>query len=78
MYLGYSQDQWILAFATGIGAYGGFPPAPKAFQNFAQSELAQWFLVFVLLYQGGAGQNVEFALQVTCVMYILHKYALNQ
>ena len=62
MILGYTQEQWLLALATGIGAYGGFPKAPKAFEKFAKTELAQWTLVFVLLYQGGAGQDVKFAL----------------
>ena len=78
MILGYTQEQWLLALATGIGAYGGFPKAPKAFEKLAKTELAQWTLVFVLLYQGGAGQDVKFALAVTLAMYALHHFFLNQ
>ena len=78
MYLGYSQEQWLLALATGIGAYGGFPKPPKAFEKFAKTELAQWTLVFVLLYQGGAGQDVRFAISVTIAMYIIHHMVLNK
>lgn len=76
--MGYSQKQWILALATGIGAYGGFPKAPKAFERFARTEMAQWVLVFVLLYQGGAGQDIKFAASVTIAMYLLHHQFLNQ
>ena len=68
----YSNQQIILALATGIGAYGGFPAAPACFTKLAQNEIVQWALVFVLLYQGGAGQDVKFAAMVTAAMYVVH------
>ena len=68
----YTNQQIILALATGIGAYGGFPAAPKCFNKLAQHEIVQWALVFVLLYQGGAGQDVKFAAIVTVAMYVVH------
>lgn len=68
----YTNQQIILALATGIGAYGGFPAAPAAFTKLAQHEIVQWALVFVLLYQGGAGQDVKFAAMVTVAMYVVH------
>jgi len=68
----YSNDQMILALATGIGAYGGFPAAPAIFTRLAKHEIVQWALVFVLLYQGGAGQDIKFAAMVTVAMYVVH------
>ena len=69
----YSNSQIILAVATGIGAYGGFPAAPAIFTKLTQHEIVQWALVFVLLYQGGAGQDVKFAAMVTAAMFVVHK-----
>jgi hypothetical protein len=68
----YSNDQMILALATGIGAYGGFPTAPAIFNRLAKHEIVQWTLVFVLLYQGGAGQDIKFAAMATVAMYVVH------
>lgn len=68
----YTNQQIMLALATGIGAYGGFPAAPAAFTKLAQNEIVQWALVFVLLYQGGAGQDIKFAAMVTVAMYVVH------
>jgi hypothetical protein len=47
----------LLALATMIGAFGGFPDQPKAFSALAQYQLVQWLLVFVLIYQGGGGED---------------------
>ena len=68
----YSNSQIMLAVATGIGAYGGFPSPPAIFTKLTQHEIVQWALVFVLLYQGGAGQDVKFAAMVTVAMYVVH------
>ena len=69
MLMNYKVSQLVLAFATGIGAFGGFPEPPAVFKEAIKNELVQWALVFVLLYQGGAGQDVKLALLVTAAMY---------
>ena len=68
----YSNQQLILAVATGIGAYGGFPAAPAIFTKLTQNEIVQWALVFVLLYQGGGGQDVKLTAMITVAMYVVH------
>lgn len=70
----YSRHQYILTLATLLGAFGGFPDAPEIFKKFTKNELIQWALVFVLLYQGGSGQDIKLAAIVTIVAYLLHKY----
>ena len=69
----YTYDQILLATATAIGAYGGFPTPPASVAKYFQNEPVQWFLVFNLVYQGGSGQDVQLALMVTAAMYVFHK-----
>lgn len=64
-----NTQQLILATATAIGAFGGFPDPPSAFKQLTKNELFQWALVFVLVYQGGSGQNIQLALLITGAMY---------
>lgn len=75
--LGYDVNALVLVMATAIGAYGGFPTPPPAFQQLAQNELVQWGLVFVLCYQGGSGQDVKLAAMATVAMFALHKFLTN-
>jgi hypothetical protein len=63
----------ILAVATGLGAWGGFPEPPRGFNRLVGNDFFKYFLVFVLLMQGGAGKNYKLAGLVTAFMYILHK-----
>ena len=70
----YTQHQYILTIATLLGAFGGFPDAPEVFKKITKNELVQWVLVFVLLYQGGSGQDMKLATTVTIIAYLLHKY----
>lgn len=72
-----TNETVILAIATGLGAWGGFPAPPRAFNRFVTNELVQYALVFVLLMQGGAGKNYKLAGLVTGIMYALHKILDN-
>lgn len=73
----FSVNQMILVLATAIGAFGGFPTPPKMFTDLVKNEIVQWGLVFVLCYQGGAGQNVELAALATVVLYVAKKVLDN-
>lgn len=68
-----STEAIVLAVATGLGAWGGFPAPPRSFNRFVTNEIVQYALVFVLLMQGGAGKNYKLAGLITGVMYVLHK-----
>ena len=72
----YTTDKLLLATATAIGAYGGFPTPPPNVERFFKNEPVQWFLVWNLIYQGGSGQDVKLALLITASMYMFHKAAL--
>jgi len=71
--MGYSTEQLVLALATAVGAYGGFPNPPALFRQLTANELVQWAMVFVLVWQGGAGQDSKLALLVTAAMYAANK-----
>ena len=69
----YTVEQIVLALATAVGAYGGFPQPPTVFQNLVKNEMVQWALVWVLIYQGGSGQDLTLATLVTAAMFAAHK-----
>jgi len=59
--------------ATVVGAWGGFPKPPIFFKKLAQYEIFQWFLVFLLAYQGGADEDLAQAFAVTIGLYLITK-----
>jgi hypothetical protein len=73
-----SRNMWsiLLVIATIMGAFGGFPQPPKIFQRLSEYQLVQWFLVFVLAYQGGAGQNSRLALLSTLAIFVVYQIIL--
>jgi hypothetical protein len=72
----YTVNQIVLALATAVGAYGGFPDPPAVFKNLVRNEMVQWALVWVLIYQGGSGQDLTLATLVTAAMFAAHKSLL--
>ena len=62
----------LLAVATGLGAWGGFPAPPRGFNRLVTSDLMQYAMVWILLWQGGSGQNWKLASFITGIMYVLH------
>lgn len=73
----YTLNNYILVVATLLGAFGGFPEPPKMFKELTKHDMVKWFLVFVLLYQGGAGQDIQLAAMITGIAYLLYKFVLN-
>lgn len=67
------MSKWLLPVATALGAWGGFPQPPAFFTKLTQNELFQYAMLFVLLWQGGSGQDVQIAAIVTLAFYILTK-----
>ena len=74
----YPMNKVVLAFATLIGAFGGFPNPPPVFSSLTKSPIVQWLLVFVLVWQGGGGQDMVFAAIVTILGYVLHTILSKQ
>ena len=64
----------LLATSTLIGAWGGFPDSPKIFKKITKNIFVQYFLVFILLYQGGTNQDITLSLIMTLVFFIVNKY----
>jgi hypothetical protein len=64
-------DALTLPLATAVGAFGGFPAAPKVFQDLAANMWFQWLMVFVLVWQGGSGQNATVAAVATVVLFLV-------
>jgi hypothetical protein len=73
----YSSKNIMLALATGVGAFGGFPAAPPQLVELTKNEMVQWALIYVLLYQGGAKQDPKLAALITAVIFALHKALSN-
>ena len=63
----------MVALATTIGAFGGFPDPPKAFSALTQYQIVQWMLVFVLIFQGGGSQDPLLSVVVTVATFLLYK-----
>ena len=63
----------LLVTCTIVGAFGGFPTPPKIFSNLATYQIVQWGLVFVLAYQGGAGEDPLLAAAATAATFVLYK-----
>lgn len=75
--LGYDINTLVLVMATVLGSYGGFPAPPAPLASLMQNQLVQWALVFVLAYQGGAGQDIKLAALGTAMLYALHMFLSN-
>lgn len=63
------DSKLLLPFATCIIALGGFPSAPKMWTDFAKNPLFQYAALFVLVWQGGAEQNISTALFTSAVFF---------
>lgn len=71
-----TEEIWktiIHPIAIILGAWGAFPEPPMFLLRLSRFELFQYFMVFVLLYQGGSQQQLATALMVTVGFYLLNK-----
>ena len=68
----------ILNFVTALGYMGGFPDPPKFFTELLSSyPILKWFLVTLLIYQGGGEQDFQLAIEITIFFYFVN-YLLNR
>ena len=55
-------NKWTLPVATAAGALGGFPAPPPMIAKLLENEMVQYLQLFVLIWQGGGGQNWQTSL----------------
>ena len=73
--LDYSLSQLVLACATALGAWGGFPSPPRLFvEHSTQSEIVQLLLVWFLVWQGGGQQDTKLSALITGALYSLKQF----
>jgi len=61
----------ILPIVTALGAFGGFPEPPNTFKKIINIKVIQYILLFLLIWQGGGGQNWKLSAIVTVVIFII-------
>jgi len=67
-----SNQTVVLALATALGATGVFPSPPAKLLALFDNEMMRWLCFFVLLWQGGCGQDTEFAIKMTVVCFVIY------
>lgn len=72
----FTPFQYALSFLTLFGAWGGFPTPPKFFTWLTANVpglryVFQWLMLFVLVYQGGSGQDLILALVTSIAFFVL-------
>lgn len=60
---------WLIAVATAVGAYGGFPAAPHWWINLTQYKLFQYMCVWALVYQGGGSGDISYSTIISLLVY---------
>ena len=75
--LDYELRDITLAFGTLLGAFSIFPEPPRKIKRLTENVFFQWILVFILVWQGGANQDLLLSLIITLVTFILF-YLLNK
>ena len=59
---------------TGIGAYGGMPAPPQTFVKLVDKyKFLQWFLVYVLIWQGAGGYDEKVSFIGTLIIFAIYK-----
>ena len=66
----------FIHLCTAIGAWGGYPTPPLWWQDFVNShELVKWFLLAVLIFQGGDEQEFQMAIEFTILFYLAYHFS---
>lgn len=65
-----SWSQYLLAFATALGALG-FRAPPTWWDSLKDNPFVEWFTIFALIYQGGGQQKVYWSLLISTIVYLI-------
>ena len=63
----------VVPLLTLIGAWGGFPKPPQMFNELVKYRFVQYFLLWVLVMQGGAKLDADLALIAVIVFVIINE-----
>ena len=69
--IGQQVQPLILPLVTAVGAFGGFPDPPNMFKRVVKNKIVQYLLLFLLIWQGGGGQDWKLSAKVTAVVFVL-------
>ena len=67
-----------LGLATAVGSLGGFPDPPVWWKELAKNKVFQFLTLFVLVFQGGGGQEVFWSAFLTLVVYMFIELTKNE
>ena len=67
----FKPQDFVLPFATLLGSVSLFPEASQGMKKLTQNRLVQYFLLFVLCYQGGGASRIDLSLMATGLLIIL-------
>jgi len=67
----------IFSLATAIGIYGGFPQVPKVVSKNFENPFVQYVMLVVLIYQGGAGGQLDVAMAMAALFFAMNQYLLG-
>lgn len=69
------KNEMIFFLAVGLGAYGGFPPAPQWWLDLSKHEWFQYLCMWLLVYVGGGKGELIWTTVVTTIVYVIMKYS---
>ena len=68
----------ILNICTLIGGFGGMPETPAFLTNAVKNfPFLKWLLLAVLIYQGGGEQDIQLAVELTVLCWVILR-TINQ
>ena len=68
----------ILNICTLIGGFGGMPDTPAFLTNAVKNfPFLKWLLLAVLIYQGGGEQDIQLAVELTVMCWVILR-TINQ
>ena len=69
-----SNFAWSMAIATALGAYGGFPKAPKWWTELSRFKVFNFFVLWLLVYSKTNGNDYIWAFVIAMIIYLLMNF----
>ena len=69
-----SNFAWSMAIATALGAYGGFPKAPKWWTDLSRFKVFNFFVLWLLVYSKTNGNDYLWSFVIAMIIYLLMNF----